>query len=99
MNQKPRKKAYKGNGHDRHHQGCVESHDRSLKSACGLIDQDADDFFNARRARRRVDHSTAGAQWIWRMLSHGGSPESSCVAEILSLCIASHHSGHAPPRP
>ena len=64
-----------------------------LKSASGLIDQDADDFVDARRARGRIDHSTAGAQRIWRMLSRGGSPESSCVAEILSLCIASHHSG------
>lgn len=31
-----------------------------LKSASGLIDQDADDFVDARRARGRIDHSTAG---------------------------------------
>jgi CRISPR-associated endonuclease/helicase Cas3 len=40
----------------------------------------------------RVDHSTAGAQVIWNAL-YGKDAKKSLTAEILSLCIASHHSG------
>lgn len=63
-----------------------------LGSAVGLIDQDADDFVDARQLRGRIDHSTAGAQFIWRRLSQVG-PREAFVGEILALCIASHHSG------
>ena len=42
--------------------------------------------------RGSVDHSTAGAQVIWNAL-HGKDAKKTLVAEILSLCIASHHSG------
>jgi CRISPR-associated endonuclease/helicase Cas3 len=52
--------------------------------------------------RGTVDHSTAGAQRIWRDLRHLYEPEASggndrvmdgIVGEFLALCIASHHSG------
>lgn len=40
----------------------------------------------------RVDHSTAGAQFIWKeFLSKNGI--SSAIAQFLSMCIASHHGG------
>ena len=42
--------------------------------------------------RGKIDHSTAGAQTIWRSLRRKGSLEG-VVGEILSLCVASHHSG------
>ena len=42
--------------------------------------------------RGTIDHSTAGAQKIWRALRQRGKIDG-VVAEILSLCIASHHSG------
>jgi CRISPR-associated endonuclease/helicase Cas3 len=42
--------------------------------------------------RGRIDHSSAGAQTIWQRLVHRGKVES-VVAEILALCVASHHSG------
>jgi len=45
--------------------------------------------------RGRIDHSTAGAQQVYRRLTHG-SPErtlATFAAELLALCIASHHSG------
>lgn len=42
--------------------------------------------------RGTVDHSTAGAQKIWRWLKARGTREG-VVGEILSLCVASHHSG------
>lgn len=64
-----------------------------LKSAVGLLNQDEDeDYVDAGALRGRVDHSTAGAQVIWEQLSGKGPPER-LVAQILSLCIASHHSG------
>lgn len=64
-----------------------------LKSAVGLLNQDEDeDYVDASRMRGKVDHSTAGAQFIWKALSKqiglGGF-----VGQILALCIASHHSG------
>lgn len=42
--------------------------------------------------RGSVDHSTAGAQRVWQTLRKRSKIDS-LVAEILSLCIASHHSG------
>ncbi|MCD6027440.1 MAG: CRISPR-associated helicase, Cas3 family [Solimicrobium sp.] len=63
-----------------------------LGSAVGLIDQDADDYVNAAQLRGRIDHSTAGAQFIWQELSKI-SPHGPLCAQILALCIASHHSG------
>jgi CRISPR-associated endonuclease/helicase Cas3 len=42
--------------------------------------------------RGMVDHSTAGAQTIWRSLEGKGRLEQA-VGEILSICVASHHSG------
>ena len=41
----------------------------------------------------RVDHSTAGAQWIWKSLGPAGARPLRQAAELLALCIASHHSG------
>jgi len=40
----------------------------------------------------KVDHSSAGAQFIYNVLSRNG-PEGIFAAQILSLCIASHHTG------
>src|SRR5216684_5609085 len=42
--------------------------------------------------RGKIDHSTAGAQKTWQALRQRGKIDG-IVAEILSLCIASHHSG------
>ena len=42
--------------------------------------------------RGTIDHSTAGAQTIWRRLKPQGAREG-VVGEILALCVASHHSG------
>jgi CRISPR-associated endonuclease/helicase Cas3 len=43
--------------------------------------------------RGSVDHSTAGAQIIWNHFCQTNVARSRRAAEILSLCIASHHSG------
>ena len=63
-----------------------------LKSAVSLINPDEDDFVDAQGLKGKVDHSTAGAQFVWEELSkHGQMGE--IVGQILALCIASHHSG------
>ena len=63
-----------------------------LKSAVGMINPDEDDFMDARGHRGKVDHSTAGAQFVWEELSRRGRM-GQVVGQILALCIASHHSG------
>jgi CRISPR-associated endonuclease/helicase Cas3 len=63
-----------------------------IGSAVGLIDQDADDFVDPERLRGRIDHSTAGAAFIWRNLAKEG-PFGPLVGQILAICLASHHSG------
>jgi CRISPR-associated endonuclease/helicase Cas3 len=63
-----------------------------LKSAVGLINQDEDEFVDARGLKGKVDHSTAGAQLVWEELSKQGDM-GQIVGQVLALCIASHHSG------
>lgn len=64
-----------------------------IKSAIGLLNQDEDEeFVDAAGLKGKIDHSTAGAQLIWHELSKQG-PLGQIVGQILSLCIASHHSG------
>jgi CRISPR-associated endonuclease/helicase Cas3 len=53
------------------------------------LDQDTEE---QAPGRGTIDHSTAGAQTIWRNLKSRGKLEG-IVGEILSVCIASHHSG------
>lgn len=63
-----------------------------IQSAIGLIDEDKDDYVDAQGLKGKVDHSTAGAQFIWNELSRQGK-FGPIVGQLLSLCIASHHSG------
>jgi CRISPR-associated endonuclease/helicase Cas3 len=63
-----------------------------IRSATGLIDPDEDEYVDAAAKKGKVDHSSAGAQAIYRNLCNKG-PEELLTAQVLSLCIASHHSG------
>ena len=63
-----------------------------IASALGLRNCDEDDYVDANAQRGKVDHSSAGAQYIWQALSATG-PLEVRVAQVLALCIASHHSG------
>ena len=63
-----------------------------LRSAVGLLDVDADDDVDAKGLKGKVDHSTAGAQYIWKSLARK-SPQERIAAQVLALCVASHHSG------
>ncbi len=63
-----------------------------IKSATNLINQDEDDYINVENNKGKIDHSSAGAQYIWNKLENI-TIEYKMLAEIVSLCIASHHSG------
>jgi len=71
-----------------------QSFQNYIQSGTGLIDPDSEAFVNAGVLKGKIDHSTAGAQWIWQALSkYGKNGEGKLCGQILSLCIASHHSG------
>ena len=63
-----------------------------IGSATGLIDPDEDDYIDASGKKGRIDHSSAGAQIIYHYFSDKGKV-STFTSQILSLIIASHHSG------
>lgn len=64
-----------------------------IQSATGLLNQDEDEaFVDAAGLKGKIDHSTSGAQFIWRELKNRGGLDRA-AGQILALCIASHHSG------
>ncbi len=65
-----------------------------LRSAVGLLEQDLDEsYIDPQKARGKIDHSTAGAQTTWRRFEERPGSVERIVGEILSICVASHHSG------
>lgn len=62
-----------------------------LRTNEGLISPD-EDGYDAESKRGDVDHSTAGAQLIYKKLADRGQ-EGKILAQFLALAIASHHSG------
>lgn len=70
-----------------------------LASATDQLNPDRDDtWVDAKALKGKIDHSTAGAQWVYQALQNFrgdgkfGKREELC-AQMLALCIASHHSG------
>jgi CRISPR-associated endonuclease/helicase Cas3 len=63
-----------------------------LLSGEGVLNPDADEYTDPETKRGKIDHSTAGAQIIYENLWNKGSKEK-IAAQVLALCIASHHSG------
>ena len=53
-----------------------------LRSAVELLDPDADDYVDAKSLKGKVDHSTAGAQYIWNKLADKGPKERIAAQEI-----------------
>ncbi len=66
-----------------------------IQSATGGIDQDDEAWVDANLLQGKIDHSTAGAQYLWKKLggTGGRAAQGELCAQILALCIASHHSG------
>ncbi|HEY8037668.1 MAG TPA: CRISPR-associated helicase Cas3' [Methylobacter sp.] len=66
-----------------------------IQSGTGLLNADIDDeYVDTVTLKGKIDHSTAGAQWVWEALSkYGKNGEGKLCSQILALCIASHHSG------
>lgn len=70
-----------------------------IKSATGILNADIDDdYVDSGALKGKIDHSSAGAQWIWDALRAYGNNEDNrkkaeLCAEVLALCVASHHSG------
>ncbi len=60
-------------------------------SETGIADYDIDDV-NVSSMKGRIDHSTAGAQWIWQRFKDYGM-EGRLAGQILAVCLASHHGG------
>jgi CRISPR-associated endonuclease/helicase Cas3 len=71
-----------------------------IQSAEGLLNPDRDeDWVDADRLKGKIDHSSAGAQWIWQAFSLPVVPKTrkekaqQLTAQMLALVVASHHSG------
>lgn len=63
-----------------------------LLSATGYLNPDADEYVDADKMKGKIDHSSAGAQYIWESLKNKDHLYQ-LAAQMMSLCIASHHSG------
>jgi CRISPR-associated endonuclease/helicase Cas3 len=63
-----------------------------IGSASGLINQDEDEYVDSLGLKGKIDHSTAGAQYIWNTTKNKKIQEQ-IASQFLALCIASHHSG------
>ena len=63
-----------------------------IGSASGLINQDEDEYVDSQGLKGKIDHSTAGSQYIWNF-AKGKSQKEQIAAQLLALCVASHHSG------
>ncbi len=57
-------------------------------------DESADSSYDVKAMKGKIDHSTAGAQWVYQSLcKFGDKGQGQICGQILALCIASHHSG------
>ncbi len=65
-----------------------------IKSATAELDQDDEEYVDAELLRGKIDHSTAGAQFVFSKLrSIGGRGQGELLGQLMAVCIASHHSG------
>jgi len=64
-----------------------------IKSATGMLNPDIDEeYVDVKGLKGTIDHSTAGAQWIWQFCRNYGNG-GKLIGQILALCLASHHGG------
>jgi CRISPR-associated endonuclease/helicase Cas3 len=63
-----------------------------IKSAVGLLCPGDKKYVDPRSYKGKIDHSTAGAQWI-NEASRDAIKINKLTSEIVALCVVSHHSG------
>jgi CRISPR-associated endonuclease/helicase Cas3 len=64
-----------------------------IKSSSGMLNPDIDDeYVDAKGLKGRIDHSSAGAQWVWQNLRRS-TRKGGLIGQILATCLASHHGG------
>ncbi len=63
-----------------------------LKSAVGKLNLDDDEYVDVKGNKGKIDHSSAGSQYIWTALHNREFPLN-LAGQLMSLSIASHHSG------
>ena len=64
-----------------------------ILSAIGMLNPDIDDeYVDVAGLKGKIDHSTAGAQWIWNRFHYYGV-QGKLAGRILAICLASHHGG------
>lgn len=63
-----------------------------IKSAVGLLSPGHNDYIDPQKVKGKIDHSTAGAQFIY-MMTKDLVKTDKLLSEIISLCVLSHHSG------
>ncbi len=63
-----------------------------IRSAIGIIEPDEDGFTDVASKKGKIDHSSAGAQVIYKHFWDKGG-EGRITAQVLALAVASHHSG------
>jgi len=70
-----------------------ESFQNYIKSGTGLLNPDIDDaYLDVKAFKGKIDHSTAGAQWVWQQFCKYGM-QGKLTGQILAVCLASHHGG------
>lgn len=71
-----------------------EKFQKYLRTAIGKENPDEDEVeVDSKESRGTIDHSTAGAQFVWQKLGDSPYPQKRLLAQILALCLCSHHSG------
>ena len=67
---------------------------RYIRSASGLLDSEAEEHVDSSGLKGKIDHSTAGAQLVWRAaIQTQPKMQDMLFAQMIALCICSHHSG------